>query len=100
MSAKLKMPGTKRCSFSLPTKTASDLAYVSDCMGVSQSALLSQIAGDSISMMASLLRSSGSDLSSPEVIKRFRGESVQFIEKEVSQFMSTLDELDSHVRSN
>lgn len=100
MASKLKIPGTKRCSFSLPTKIASDLAYVSESMGVSQSALLSQIAGESIVMMADLLRSAGSDLSSPEVIKRLRGESVQFIEKEVSHFMSVLDEFDSHVPSN
>lgn len=100
MASKPKIPGTKRCSFSLPTKIASDLAYVSESMGVSQSALLSQIAGESIVMMADLLRSAGSDLSSPEVIKRLRGESVQFIEKEVSHFMSVLDEFDSHVPSN
>lgn len=100
MASKPKIPGTKRCSFSLPTKIASDLAYVSESMGVSQSALLSQIAGESIVMMADLLRSVGSDLSSPEVIKRLRGESVQFIEKEVSHFMSVLDEFDSHVPSN
>lgn len=101
MATNPKIPGTKRCSFSLPTKIASDLAYVSESMGVSQSALLSQLAGDSIVMMADLLRSVGSsDLSSPEVIKRLRGESVQFIEKEVSQFMSALDELDSHAPSN
>lgn len=100
MASKPKIPGTKRCSFSLPTKIASDLAYVSESMGVSQSALLSQIAGESIVMMADLLRSAGSDLSSPEVIKRLRGESVQFIEKEVSHFMSVLDEFDSHVSSN
>lgn len=100
MASKPKIQGTKRCSFSLPTKIASDLAYVSESMGVSQSALLSQIAGESIVMMADLLRSAGSDLSSPDVIKRLRGESVQFIEKEVSHFMSVLDEFDSHASSN
>lgn len=100
MPTKSKLSGTKRCSFSLPTQIVSDLAYVSATMGVSQSALLSQIAGESISMMAQLLRSVGSDLSAPDVIKRLRGESVHFIEKEVSHFMSALDELDSHAPRN
>jgi hypothetical protein len=97
MSAKSKIPGTKRCSFSLPTKIASDLAFLSDTMGVSQSALLSQIAGESITMLSDLLRSAGSDLSSPEVVKRLRGESVALIQREVSSYLSSMDKVGSHV---
>jgi hypothetical protein len=97
MSAKPKIPGTKRCSFSLPTKIASDLAFLSDTMGVSQSALLSQIAGESITMLSDLLRSAGSDLSSPEVVKRLRGESVALIQREVSSYLSSMDKVGSHV---
>lgn len=97
MSAKPKIPGTKRCSFSLPTKIASDLAFLSDTMGVSQSALLSQIAGGSITMLSDLLRSAGSDLSSPEVVKRLRGESVALIQREVSSYLSSMDKVGSHV---
>lgn len=99
-SAKPKVPGTKRCSFSLPTHIATDLAYLSETMGVSQSALLSQIAGDSIVMMSELLRSAGSDLSSPEVVKRLRGDSVKFIEREVSHFFEALGDGGSHVSSD
>lgn len=86
---------SKRCSFSLPSDIASDLAYLSGVMGVSQSALLSQIAGDSIRMLSDLLRNAGGDLSSPDVVKRLRGDSIQFIEKEVSQFMEALHVEDS-----
>lgn len=97
MSGKSKIPGTKRCSFSLPTKIASDLAFLSETMGVSQSALLSQIAGESITMLSDLLRSAGSDLSSPEVVKRLRGESVALIQREVSSYLSSMDKVGSHV---
>jgi hypothetical protein len=97
MSGKSKIPGTKRCSFSLPTKIASDLAFLSETMGVSQSALLSQIAGESITMLSDLLRSAGSDLSSPEVVKRLRGESVALIQREVSSYLSSMDKVGSRV---
>lgn len=96
MSSKHKIPGTKRCSFSLPSKVASDLVFLSEAMGVSQSAILSQIAGESISAMSALLRSAGSDLSSPEVVRRLRGESVQYVQDEVSRFMSKVGEAPAH----
>jgi hypothetical protein len=97
MLANSASPRSKRCSFSLPSDIASDLAYLSGVMGVSQSALLSQIAGDSIRMMSRLLRDAGGDLSSPDVVKRLRGDSVRFIQKEVSQFMNALHVGDSDV---
>ena len=89
-------PRTKRCSFSLPSHLVSELAFLSEAMGVSQSAILSQIAGDSISALSSLIRGSGSDLSSPDVVRRLRGDSVRFVQDEVSKFMSQIGEVASH----
>lgn len=89
-------PRTKRCSFSLPAHLVSDLVFISETMGVSQSAILSQIAGDSISALSGLLRGAGSDLSSPDVVRRLRGDSVRFVQDEVSKFMSQIGEGASH----
>lgn len=89
-----KGPGFKRCSFSLPSNVAADVASVSEAMGVSQSALVAQVLGDTISSMRELLSMSvpaGADTSSPEVMRRLRGDSVQFVQDRVSAFMDILD---------
>lgn len=83
----------RRCSFSVPKQVADDLAYVSGLMGVSQSALLSELISDPVAGMADMLRTTvGQDLAKPDVARRLRGESINYVQNAVSEFMHQLSD--------
>ena len=96
MSSVSKVPGFKRCSFSLPVGVAADIEFVSSAMGLSQSAFVAQVLGETVSGIRELLAIScvgDSDLDSPDVVRRLRGGSVQFVQDKVSEFMGQLDSI-------
>jgi len=83
----------RRCSFSVPNQVADDLAFVSGHLGVSQSALLTELLADPVAGMADLLRrAAGEDLTKPDVVRRFRGESINYVQSAVSDFMHQLSD--------
>jgi hypothetical protein len=88
-----KNVGFRRCTFSVPRQVADDLAYVSSLLGVSQSALLSELLSEPVAGMADLLRSTvGEDLGKPEVARRLRGDSINYVQHAVSEFMHRLSD--------
>ncbi len=83
----------RRCSFSVPKQVSDDLTYVSGLMGVSQSALLSELIAEPVASMAYMLRSTmGQDLTKPDVARRLRGESISYVQTAVSEFMHQLSD--------
>lgn len=85
---------TRRTSFTLPAPLYSDISYVASRLGVSQSALLIQVISEPLSFMASTLKTiPPSETSNPDAVRRFRGESVDFVNHAYTDLMTQLDSL-------
>lgn len=83
---------TRRTSFTLPAPLYSDLSYVASRLGVSQSALLMQVISEPLAFMANTLQSiPPSETSNPDAVRRFRGESVEFVNHAYTDLMTQLD---------
>lgn len=75
----------KRTSFSLPEDFVSDLSYVSRRLGVTRSALVSELMGELVCSYAGILRQLPED---PDAVtdadlKRFRGSSVDLVKRKI-----------------
>ena len=75
-----------RCSFTLPPQMIADLAFLSDRMRVSRSAILAELTADPLHDLRVMVEKLPPD-PSPEQMLRFRGES----ERVVKDRLSALD---------
>lgn len=92
-----------RASFTLPPALVSDLDRLSGFMGVSRSALLSQVLREPVSDLLSVLEQSGAFDGSPvsEVRSRMRGGSAEVIRERLAQLDALSDgDLITEGRSN
>lgn len=82
------MAASKRVTISLPSDIADDLSYIASRLGISRSAFLAQLLTEAnLGKIRALLSTIPDDPSDGDV-KRFRGESRQFVEDRMSQLQS------------
>ena len=76
-----------RTSMTLPDKLLDDLNYLSRRLGVSKSALISELLGDNLKDMRVVFETMPEDSSkiTAEQLKRFRGASAQVVKDRVKQ---------------
>lgn len=79
----------RRCSFSIPRGTWEDLVYVSERMGITRSALVTEMLENSVSDMRTLLEMTPKK-PTPADVKRLRGASVDFVKAEFQEVMEKL----------
>jgi hypothetical protein len=82
-------PSSVRCTFTLPHALYADISAVSMAMGVSRSALLVSVLGDSIQDMAIDIADARPE---PGVMLRLRGRSIDKVEALYQQFMEDMGE--------
>lgn len=88
MSVFKTKPKTARVNLSVPVAFYNDLVYVSRRLGVSASALVYNMSHDAVSHMSSVLHQVPESGCSDAVIKRLRGESVDYIEQQYNDLMT------------
>lgn len=81
---------SSRLTFTLPPVMAADLQYLSDRMGISRGALLVQLVGHPLHQLAGMVRATP-DNPDAESLRRFRGQSIDYIEQAVSDAMRELE---------
>lgn len=82
----------KRVSFTLPDQVLDDLTYVSRRVGVSRSAVLSEVIGPAFSEMRRLLEDIR-DVSDSEEAVRLRGKSAALVEKRIANLRRLTSDL-------
>jgi len=84
--------GTVRTSISIPKELKDELDRVSSGLGITKSAIVSQLLGEGLSVISELLSAMpGSD--TPSGLRRFRGKSEEVIEEKLRQFRRGQDDL-------
>lgn len=83
-----------RATFSLPAKLAQDINRLAKRMGVSQSALLSELLTEPITAMCDIIDQIPSTGATTDDVKRAKGKSVALIRDIVGQAQSLVHELD------
>jgi hypothetical protein len=86
----------KKISVSIPSPLLDDLQYLSGRLGVSRSALITELLGEALPAVAGLLRSVPEG-ASPDEAKRFRGASVDIIRERVAEAQRLADEYEAAV---
>jgi len=87
----------KKVSLSVPASVAADLAKVSQVMGVSRSALASELLGSVLTDLKVILRSSTAPLppaADGDTVRRARGASLELIQGRVSELQRQFDLLE------
>lgn len=84
-----KMP---RVSFTLPPQVVKDLAFVSEKLGVSRSAILADILGEPLADLRSLLEQVPTQPTEGDVL-RLRGKSEDIIAHRLSEVRSMFDDV-------
>lgn len=86
--------GVKRITVSLPSSVVDDLAYISSLLGISRSALLSGVLGNSLPVVRSAVATLATELIKPrdgedstDVMKRYRSETRAIIDSLVGDLM-------------
>jgi len=74
---------------SIPAPLLDDLQYLSARLGVSRSALISELLGDTVPVVADLLRMHPAD-DSPDELRRFRGASIDVIRGRIAELQSAV----------
>lgn len=82
----------KKISMSLPSALLDDLQYLSGRLGVSRSALMSEILGKAVPTLAALFRVVPED-ASPDEARRLRGASVEIVRERLAEAQRLGDEL-------
>jgi hypothetical protein len=89
----------KKVSLSVPASVASDLTKVSQAMGVSRSALASELLGSVLTDLKVIMSSSGVGLPAVpdgDTVRRARGASLELIQGRVSDLQRQFDLLEDH----
>jgi hypothetical protein len=86
----------KKISVSIPSPLLDDLQYLSARLGVSRSALITELLGEALPVVAGLLRMVPEG-ASPDEAKRFRGASVNIIRERVAEAQRLADEYEADV---
>lgn len=81
----------KKISVSIPSPLLDDLQYLSARLGVSRSALITELLGEALPVVVGLLRMVPEG-ASPDEAKRFRGASVDVIRERVAEAQRLADE--------
>jgi hypothetical protein len=92
MSVFKSKPKTFRINLSVPPEFYKELTYVSKRLGVSSSSLIYNISHDAVGHMSSVLHQVPESGGSDAIIKRLRGESINYIEQQYSDLMSSVEE--------
>lgn len=80
---------TRRVTLTLPVTLVQDADYVAGRLGITRSALLSEVITDTLSPLSSML-SSLPDQPTPSDIKRLKGASVVYIKEQVTNALEQL----------
>jgi len=79
----------ERCTFTLPAQLYRDLCAVSMALGISRSALLVNVLGDTIHDMAVDLADFEAEGGGPGVVRRLRGQSIAKVESAYRDFITS-----------
>jgi len=82
----------KKISMSLPSALLDDLQYLSGRLGVSRSALMSEILGEAVPTLAELFRAVPED-ASPDEARRLRGASVEIVRERLAEAQKLAEQL-------
>jgi len=83
---------TVRTSFSLPKELNDELGEVSKLLGITKSAIASQLLSEGVGAILAISKALPADRS-PRSLKRFRGKSEALIEEKLRQFRRGQDDL-------
>lgn len=82
------MSEIRRCTMSLPSDLVDKLDKLSAVAGISRSALVAGLLGESVDVLDAMIRVSVDP--SPEGLRRFRGESVNIVNDKVASLRTLL----------
>lgn len=86
----------KKATFTIPMETYENLSSLSNLLGISKSAFLSELLKDSLSqmhgMMSDVLENQPENLTSADVV-RFRGKSEEIVRSRIDNLGSMADDL-------
>lgn len=85
-------PKMKRVSLSLPENLVNQLDRVSGVQGISRSAMISALLAESFTILDSMLKAEVD--SSKEGLRRFRGDSVEFVNEKVAEIKELLQSME------
>jgi len=83
---------TVRTSFSIPRELYDELGEASETLGITKSAIVSQILSQGVSAILAVAKHIPKE-NTPEELKRFRGKSGEVIEEKLRQFRRGQDDL-------
>lgn len=83
------MSGVRRCTMSLPSDLVEKLDKLSALVGISRSALVAELLGESVDVLDSLLQVAA--VPSPENLRRLRGDSARVVQEKVSKLKGLLE---------
>lgn len=81
-----------KISITVPPELVADLDYVSGRLGVSRSALISEVLPESLSVMRTMLEQVPLN-PTPEDVLRFRGESADLVRSKIESLKGMTDDL-------
>lgn len=84
------MSGVRRCTMSLPSDLVEKLDKLSACVGISRSALVAELLGESVDILDSMIQAAA--VPSPENFHRLRGDSVRVVQEKVSKLKGLLED--------
>lgn len=85
-------PKMKRVSLSLPENLVNQLDRVSGVQGISRSAMISALLAESFTILDSMLKAEVDP--SQEGLRRFRGDSVEFVNEKVAEIKELLQSME------
>lgn len=85
------MAKSVRVSYTLPPEIVSDLAFISERVGVSRSAILADVLGEPLHDLRALLESAPPKPTKGDML-RLRGKSEDIIEQRLSELRSVWDD--------
>lgn len=83
------MSSVRRCTMSLPSDLVEKLDKLSALVGVSRSALVAELLGESVDILDSMLQVAA--VPSPENLRRLRGDSARVVQEKVAELKGLLD---------
>lgn len=83
------MSGVRRCTMSLPSDLVEKLDKLSALVGISRSALVAELLGESVDVLDSMLQVAA--VPSPENLRRLRGDSARVVQEKVSALKGLLE---------
>ena len=83
------MSSVRRCTMSLPSDLVEKLDKLSALVGVSRSALVAELLGESVDILDSMLQVAA--VPSPENLRRLRGDSTRVVQEKVAELKDLLE---------